>query len=71
MKSHNLLPQSFPITKNLLQSVRSFRQHYEQYLQEREESKHQNEKTELLKILDKEIGELNCAISNNRKLVKS
>ena len=68
MKSHNLLPQSFLITKSLLQSVRSSRQHYEQYLQEREESKHQNEKTEQLKILDKEIGELKCAISDNKKI---
>ena len=64
MKSHNLLPQSFPITKSLLQSVRSSRQRYEQYLREREESKCQNEKTEQWKILDKEIG----AISDNRKI---
>ena len=68
MKSHNLLPQSFPITKSLLQSVRSSRQRYEQYLREREESKHQNEKTEPLKILDKEISELKCAISDNKKI---
>ena len=68
MKSHNLLPQSFPITKSLLQSVRSSRQRYEQYLREREESKHQNEETEQLKILDKEIRELKCAISDNKKI---
>ena len=46
MKSHNLLPESFPITRSLLQFVRSFWQRYAQYLREREESKHQNEKTE-------------------------
>ena len=68
MKSHNLLPQSFLITKFLLQSVQSSQQRYEQYLQEREESKYQNEKTEQLKILDKEIGELKCAISDNKKI---
>ena len=68
MKSYNLLPQSFPITKSLLQSVQSCRQRHEQYLREREESKHQNEKTEQLKILDKEIGELKCAISDNKKI---
>ena len=38
------------------------------YLREREESKHQNEKTKQLKILDKEIGELKCAISDNKKI---
>ena len=68
MKGHNLLPQSFPITKSLLQSARSSRQRYEQYLRERQESKHQNEKTEQLKILDKEIGELKCVISGNKKI---
>ena len=68
MKSHNLLPQSFPITKSLLHSVRSSRQRYEQYLREREEPKHQNEKTDHLKILDKEIGELKCSISGNKKI---
>ena len=68
MKSHKLLPQSFLITKSLLRSVRSSLQRYEQYLWEREESKHQNEKTEQSKILDKEIGELICAISNNKKI---
>ena len=68
MKSRNLLPQSFPITKSLLQSVRSSRQLYEQYVREREESKHQNEKTEQFKILDKEIGELKRAISDNKKI---
>ena len=68
LKSRNLLPQSFLITKSLLQSVRSSLQRYEQYLWEREESKHQNEKTKQSKILDKEIGELMCAISNNKKI---
>ena len=68
MKGHNLLPQSFHITKSLLQSARSSRQRYEHYLRERQESKHQNEKTEQLKILDKEIGELKCAISDNKKI---
>ena len=43
-------------------------QRYEQYLREREESKQQNEKTEQLKILGKEIGELKCAISDNKKI---
>ena len=68
MKSHNLLPQSFPITKCLLQSVPSSQQRYEQHHQEREESKYQNEKTEQLRILDKEVGELKCAISDNKKI---
>ena len=68
MKSHKRLPQSFPIKKSLLQFVRSFRQRYEQYLREREESKHQNEKTVQLKILDKEIGELKCDTSDNKKI---
>ena len=59
---------SLPITKSLLQSARSSRQRYEQYLRERQESKLQNEKTEQLKILDKEIGELKCVISGNKKI---
>ena len=67
-KSHNLLPQSFPITRSLLHSVWYSRQRYEQYLREREESKHQNEKTVQLKILDKEIGELKCDTSDNKKI---
>ena len=54
MKVHNLVPQFFPITKSLLQSVRSSRQRYKQYFWEREESKHQDEKTEQLKVLDKD-----------------
>ena len=37
-------------------------------LREREESKHQNEKTVQLKMLNKEIGELKCAISDNKKI---
>ena len=32
IKCHNLSPQSFPITNDLLKSVRSSRQRYEQYL---------------------------------------
>ena len=55
MKSHNLLPQSFHY-KEASTSVRSTRQRYEQYLRERQGSKHQNEKTGQLKILDKGIG---------------
>ena len=36
MHSHILLPQSFPIKKSLLKSVRSSRQRYQEFLKEKE-----------------------------------
>ena len=68
MKCHNLSPQSFPITNDLLKSVRSSRQRYEQYLREMQQCKRQNEETDQLKIIDKEISELKGAISDNKRI---
>ena len=68
MKCHNLSPQSFPITNDLLKSARSSRQRYEQYLREMQQCKRQNEKTDQLKIIDKEISELKGAISDNKRI---
>ena len=68
MKCHNFSPQSFPITNDLPKSVRFSRQCYEQYLREMQQCKRQNEKTDQLKIIDKEISELKGAISDNKRI---
>ena len=68
MKCHNLLPQSFPITNDLFKSVHSSRQRYEQYLREMQQCKRQNETTDQLKIIDKEISEMKGAISDNKRI---
>ena len=68
MKCHNLSPQSFSITNDLLKSVCSSQQCYEQYLREMQQCKRQNEKTDQLKIIDKEISELKGAISDNKRI---
>ena len=68
MKWHNLSPQSFPITNDLLKSVRSSRQRCEQYLRQMQQCKRQNGKTDQLKIIDKEISELKSAISHNKRI---
>ena len=68
MKCHNLSPQSFPITNDLLKSVCSSRQRYAQYLRGMQQCKRQNEKTDQLKIIDKEIYELKGAISDNKRI---
>jgi len=68
MKSHDLLPHTMSILKNLLKSVRSSRQRYEEYKRMREKSKLNNKKDEQLKILDKEMKDVKSCISDNQNI---
>ena len=65
MNSHSLLPQSFPITKNLLKSVRCSRQRYQEFLREKESSWKQNAQCAQLAIITKCTV---CSVSHHNKM---
>ena len=67
MNSHSLLPQSFPITKSLLKSVRCSRQRYQEFLREKESLWKQNAQCTQLAIIDKEIEEVKDSIAESIK----
>ena len=71
MNSHSLLPQSFPITKSLLKSVRCSRQGYLEFLREKESLRKQNAQCTQLAIIDREIEEVKDSIAESTKISKN
>ena len=71
MNSHSLLPQSFPITKSLLKSVRCSRQGYLEFLREKESLRKQNAQCTQLAIIDREIEEVKDSIAESIKISKN
>ena len=55
MNSHNLLPQSFPITESLLKLVGCSQQRYQEFLRQKESLQKENTQCAQLAIIDKEI----------------
>ena len=58
MNSHSLLPQSFPVTKSLLKSVRCSQQRYLEFLRAKESLRKQNTQCIQLAIIDREVEEV-------------
>lgn len=71
MHSHILLPQSFPIKKSLLKSVRCSRQRFEELLREKELLCKQNAQCALLAIINKEIEDVRNSIAETIKISKT
>ena len=65
------LPQSFPITKSLLKSVRCSRQRYHEFLREKESLWKQNAQCTQLAIIDREIEEVKDSIAESTKISKN
>ena len=68
INSHSLLPQSFPITKSLLKSVRCSRQRYQEFLRDKELLRKQKAQCAQLAIIDKEIEEVKDSIAESIKI---
>ena len=71
MNSPSLLPQSFPITKSLLKSVRCSRQRYQEFLREKEPLQKQNAQCTPLAIIYREIEEVKGIIGESIKISKN
>ena len=67
----SLLPQSFPITKSLLKSVRCSWQRYHEFLREKESLWKQNAQCIQLAIIDREIEEVKDSIAESTKISKN
>ena len=71
MNSHSLLPQSFPVTKSLLKSVRCSRQKHQEFLKKKESLRKRNAQCTQLSIIDKEIEEVKDSIAESIKISKN
>ena len=71
MNHNSILPQSFPITKSLLKSVRCSQQKYREFLREKESLRKQNRQCAQLVSIDNEIVEVKSSTAESIKISKT